>query len=582
MPVRPFVHQRPKHHRRHFWHILLEAAAGAIVMAFAPELAGLIGGLISKGILAETLGAEVISAMLGWGTAGAASSLASQGTAIVLKDQRGISWSAVGKSALLAAETAGVSSALRIDLTQLSNTNDMLHAAKLGGELAAAMQALTIVTGQQRHFDWRNVLVAALNAGINTKVSEYLNGLPDAMRNGTSQLVNTVVDTEIEFVVNRTPYNIENIIANALGTLIGNQLAQTAKQHYAAYAAEKLAREEAERQAAEARHQALIQTMVDQPTTLASPTMHAASRSNLQRQSTSTQRNPAASRRAANDTDYRPSANAHQHLAGEKAQRETHIAGQSRVAKQQEQEKTFVVKTGSHQIHDETDQVLGLISAVMDNTAAGEVIRDIKGMRKNFRTILYGSSEERLPASINLSTDIALYASADIGKGLATGAKSVASLVSKLGMWGRRGVGGAESAETLANRALNRVRLAQEEISATSPNASEALTRKYKALEGAQNGAVRTETLNDGRIRYYDAETLARTSGPTRGSTYVTEHNPQTGDVHTWMESYDQLGHVNRIHPKMYNGQTVIAPHYPPTLKDKLEAELYSSAYRRK
>jgi hypothetical protein len=139
---------------------------------------------------------------------------------------------------------------------------------------------------------------------------------------------------------------------------------------------------------------------------------------------------------------------------------------------------------------------------------------------------------------------------------------------------------GGESVAKLAAKDLNRVRLAQEEFSAISPNAANALNRKYKALEGAQNSAAKTEILSEGRIKYYEKEKLARTAGPTRGTSYITEYNPNTGNVYTYMESYDQLGNVNRIHPKMYNGQELSAPHYPPTLKDKLEAELYKG-YRR-
>lgn len=111
---------------------------------------------------------------------------------------------------------------------------------------------------------------------------------------------------------------------------------------------------------------------------------------------------------------------------------------------------------------------------------------------------------------------------------------------------------------------------------------SNALARKYKALEGAQSEAIKTETLINGRIRYYDKETPARSFGAARGSAYVTEYNPKTGDVYTWMESYDQFGKVNRIHPKMYNGQMLKAQHYPPTLKDKLEFEQYSTGYPRR
>lgn len=85
------------------------------------------------------------------------------------------------------------------------------------------------------------------------------------------------------------------------------------------------------------------------------------------------------------------------------------------------------------------------------------------------------------------------------------------------------------------------------------------------ALQKAQAGAARTRTLPDGRIRYYSAETPARTPGATRGASLVTEHDPRTGQVRQWMESYDQAGNVNRVHPKMIDGQILDSPHYPPT-----------------
>ena len=103
---------------------------------------------------------------------------------------------------------------------------------------------------------------------------------------------------------------------------------------------------------------------------------------------------------------------------------------------------------------------------------------------------------------------------------------------------------------------------------AKGADAAAALRSKLSALENAQQTAARTTTLPDGRIRYYGAETPARTPGPTRGASYVTEHNPSTGQVRSWMESYDQAGNVTRVHPKMINGQPVNLPHYPPTGKE--------------
>ncbi|WP_298837956.1 VENN motif pre-toxin domain-containing protein [uncultured Salinicola sp.] len=100
---------------------------------------------------------------------------------------------------------------------------------------------------------------------------------------------------------------------------------------------------------------------------------------------------------------------------------------------------------------------------------------------------------------------------------------------------------------------------------AKSPNAQDALRAKISGLQKAQETAVVAKDLPDGRVRYYTQEVPARTDGPTRGASFVTEYNPQTGKTRQWMESYDHSGKVIRVHPKSINGQPVSAQHYPPT-----------------
>jgi hypothetical protein len=129
----------------------------------------------------------------------------------------------------------------------------------------------------------------------------------------------------------------------------------------------------------------------------------------------------------------------------------------------------------------------------------------------------------------------------------------------------------ASEATTTAARVVAKTEQAVAETSssgAESANAASALKSKLSALEDAQSTAAKTRNLPDGRMRYYDAETPATKPGPTRGASYVTEYNPKTGGVRSWMEAYDQAGKVNRVHPKMINGQTVKSQHYPPTAKE--------------
>lgn len=84
-------------------------------------------------------------------------------------------------------------------------------------------------------------------------------------------------------------------------------------------------------------------------------------------------------------------------------------------------------------------------------------------------------------------------------------------------------------------------------------------------MQNAKKEAVKIEKLPDGRVRYYEKEKLSKTPGPTRGASYVTEFNSKTGQVRSWYESYDHTGKVNRIHPKMFDGQDIVGQHYPPT-----------------
>ena len=103
---------------------------------------------------------------------------------------------------------------------------------------------------------------------------------------------------------------------------------------------------------------------------------------------------------------------------------------------------------------------------------------------------------------------------------------------------------------------------------ASSANAADALSRKLSAIQNAQQTAAKIVTLNDGRVLYYSDEVPARTPGPTRGASLVTEYDSMSGNVRQYYESYDQAGNPIRVHPKMINGQVVNSPHYPPTAKE--------------
>tara|TARA_B100001179_G_C18574894_1_gene396957 strand:+ start:770 stop:1087 length:318 start_codon:yes stop_codon:yes gene_type:complete len=83
-------------------------------------------------------------------------------------------------------------------------------------------------------------------------------------------------------------------------------------------------------------------------------------------------------------------------------------------------------------------------------------------------------------------------------------------------------------------------------------NAQAALRAKLSGLQKAQQNAATTRTLPDGRVRYYTQEVPARTEGPTRGASFVTEYNKNSSSVRQWMEGFDQSESVIRVHTKMY------------------------------
>ena len=224
-PHMKIPHRHNTHAKRaNFWHIVLEAAIGTAIIAFAPQIAGLFTGMFS----------QFVGELLGFALAGAASSITQQELAIGLGDQtEAFSLNAVGQSALLTMATMGASKALKLDVLRASPHSLTLIETVKNIELTIATQAVSFATGQQRHFDWRIFAasvastVANLGAGqINSKVPLFNDALATASASvasiGTYQLLGVNISNEA-------------IVANALGTVIGNQVAAQAKAHFEQY-----------------------------------------------------------------------------------------------------------------------------------------------------------------------------------------------------------------------------------------------------------------------------------------------------------------------------------------------------------
>ena len=146
------------------------------------------------------------------------------------------------------------------------------------------------------------------------------------------------------------------------------------------------------------------------------------------------------------------------------------------------------------------------------------------------------------------------------GLGLAKTGYSVLSSLELYGHWTRssqKAVLGADRLVAQTNRLAKSLGAGAENV-----NAGVYLNRKFSELEQAPKIASRIRTLPDGRSRFYKPERSAHTQGTIRGSSYVTEYNPETGKVRGWNECYEQSGQVGIVHPKNIDGQPLISPHY--------------------
>ncbi len=94
------------------------------------------------------------------------------------------------------------------------------------------------------------------------------------------------------------------------------------------------------------------------------------------------------------------------------------------------------------------------------------------------------------------------------------------------------------------------------------------LDKNLEIVESVSQEAVRKTHLPDGRVRYYKAEQPSMHPGPTRGFSYVLEHDSSKGIIRGWYEGYTHDGIINRVHPKMINGKEIFSLHYPHTKKE--------------
>jgi YD repeat-containing protein len=236
IPLRKIVPQttQQKHSHKKFWHVMVEAIVGTAILAFAPELSGLFSTVVS----------EFLGEVFGYALAGAASNFVQQELAIQLGDQSKFSLHALGQSTLLSMGSVGIANRLGLGALNPKEMS-LLDSAVKNIELTIATQGLSFATGQQRHFDWRVMLASLSNTLANVGAKQINLGGPK-FNTAVATSSATVASIGVNEIYG-THMCTDEIVANALGSFIGNQLAAQAKQHYAQYQEKRAAAAELQR-----------------------------------------------------------------------------------------------------------------------------------------------------------------------------------------------------------------------------------------------------------------------------------------------------------------------------------------------
>ena len=141
--------------------------------------------------------------------------------------QAKLSWKNIGESSLVAAGTAGISSALGIGGEKAIKYNSFLQSTEVQLEKIAINQTMSFAIGHERHFDWKIVLASFGNAvaGVGASRVEFGTDLINDLWSGAAHGVSTITMNEI---LGKNA-DTEMVAANILGTFLGNQISLQAR-----------------------------------------------------------------------------------------------------------------------------------------------------------------------------------------------------------------------------------------------------------------------------------------------------------------------------------------------------------------
>ncbi|MDO9005753.1 MAG: LysM peptidoglycan-binding domain-containing protein [Aquabacterium sp.] len=200
------------------------AALAAIASMGGPAFAT-VGAALASGTMAGVatgIGAAAVGAAVG--------SIASQLVGMATGDVQKFSWSAVGRSALTAAVTAGAGVAA--NATGLFAVDALGKAASFPGMVGQAVvtnvisQGVGTAIGLQKKFSWTGVasagLSAAANAGANSLVGSSFSGLGAFGESVARGTIGGIVSGWVDAKVRHEKPNWNAIAANSFGSALGD------------------------------------------------------------------------------------------------------------------------------------------------------------------------------------------------------------------------------------------------------------------------------------------------------------------------------------------------------------------------
>jgi hypothetical protein len=155
---------------------------------------------------------------------GAVGSVVSQGVLIAVGNQEHFSWKQVGLAALSAGVTAGAGNLGY----GVNAAKDIGQAALYAGGRALVTQGLAVATGLQSHFDWKGIAASAIAGGVAWQVGDWLGESFIKANPFVSGVLTGTAGGVASAAVRGGSISkqLTGIVADAIGSTVGNMVAE--------------------------------------------------------------------------------------------------------------------------------------------------------------------------------------------------------------------------------------------------------------------------------------------------------------------------------------------------------------------